>query len=276
MEEVGDGDTVLVFGGFVVISIVVIMSLIIAFMGRGESEDERMMKELQRHYSPPCELCGKKGYENKLCTICEVVAYCSAACKEAHADRHNEVCSRLAVIRKKHTSGKNKAGDLSNLSEQRKNCGTLQGYFVDWGGVSKSAILKDVCLYFIKYQHLMPEKALSHVNQQGRGIILCDVSTERFVKLEETSPDVRMLFLPASSIIGPRLTLFNCNVVRDYLMNYNPNNSAVVAFTNGLNYIEHSAATCPVVLMSLDKLKAVETFKNLTPSCMISSESPRS
>eukprot|EP01060_Flectonema_neradi_P020949 TRINITY_DN28448_c0_g1_i1.p1 TRINITY_DN28448_c0_g1~~TRINITY_DN28448_c0_g1_i1.p1 ORF type:complete len:274 (+),score=40.14 TRINITY_DN28448_c0_g1_i1:173-994(+) len=272
MEGGADNEALMVFGGFVVIGVVIFMSIVIAFMGKGETQDERMLRELQRHYSPPCELCGKKGFENKLCRKCEVVAYCSQSCQEAHSDRHNEVCSKLAVIRKKHTTGKS---DVSTLAEQqRKNCGTLQGYFIDWGGVSSTAILKDACLYFIKYQHLIPEKALSHLSQQGRGIVLCDVSTERFVKLDEVSTDVRMLYIPAGSIMGPRLALFNCQMIRDYLVSYNPGNSAIVAFTNGLNYIEHTAATCPVVVMSFDKLKAINTFQNLTPSCMISCDSP--
>ena len=239
-----------------------------------DPKNREMLELISKHYLPPCEACGTKHKDNRLCEACSVVAYCSEPCRASHAPRHAEVCGRLASLRAKHTErppshqhGTDAAaaggGGGGEGAEDGMGNAMLKGYFVDWQADNAAGILKDVATFFVKYQAKMVAAARDNLPSQGRGLLLVDVSTERFKELHKACDPTRMMYLSSATVrANPRLALFACDTVAELLQRYDPGRESVVAFTNGLSYVE---VMCFYFCSSSSSSSSQPTFLSATP-----------
>eukprot|EP01061_Rhynchopus_euleeides_P006811 TRINITY_DN15831_c0_g1_i1.p1 TRINITY_DN15831_c0_g1~~TRINITY_DN15831_c0_g1_i1.p1 ORF type:complete len:388 (+),score=101.44 TRINITY_DN15831_c0_g1_i1:74-1165(+) len=236
-------------------------------------KDKEMMEMLSKHYLPPCENCGTKHQGNRLCDQCEVVAYCSQECQVVHRPRHEVVCDRLRALRTKHTE--NPPAPKPGAEDANPGNAMRRGYFVDWQKTNTPSILKDTAAYFVKYWGSIVTQSLANLEKLGKGLVLADVSTERFKDLHATGDPVRIMYLTYGQIRGnPHLAMFTCDRVLTMLQEYNPRTSSVVAFTNGLNYVEREDAMCPVLVLDHDDAKACASIKRLDESQLVTRHTP--
>eukprot|EP01059_Diplonema_ambulator_P036661 TRINITY_DN9234_c0_g1_i1.p1 TRINITY_DN9234_c0_g1~~TRINITY_DN9234_c0_g1_i1.p1 ORF type:complete len:299 (+),score=50.00 TRINITY_DN9234_c0_g1_i1:38-898(+) len=270
-DEVTNGVQIMVIS----ITVAVIVGLIGVMVFLLCSDDDREaacvgneMYDVARHYIPPCENCGQKLPQNKLCEGCQVVGYCSPECREVHEARHREVCYRLAALRNKHSEG----GGVP--LKEPANHASQRGYFVNWEPTKHTAILKDTAAYFVKHRQAIADCAVKNLPKSGRGLVLVDVSTERFKPLHKVEDPVRLMYLSAGMLANPVLSLLQCNKIKDLVTNYDPNTSAVAVFSNGLNYIERLDAHCPALILSHNHEDACRTIMNMTSSCIITRNTP--
>ena len=209
-----------------------------------DPKNEEMLELISKHYLPPCENCGTKHKGNRFCQGCQVVAYCSEECEKVHHARHEAFCERLAALRAKHTENPQTPQDAAGQNPFGN--AMRRGYFVDWQKTNTHSILKDVAAYFVKYWANMVTESLSSLEKAGKGLLLVDVSTERFKDLHSTEDPVRIMYITYGQLRGnAHFALFTCDTVLSLLQGYDPRTSSVVAFTNGLSYLE----VCPVYSM---------------------------
>eukprot|EP01065_Artemidia_motanka_P027628 TRINITY_DN32833_c0_g1_i1.p1 TRINITY_DN32833_c0_g1~~TRINITY_DN32833_c0_g1_i1.p1 ORF type:complete len:322 (+),score=119.60 TRINITY_DN32833_c0_g1_i1:62-1027(+) len=244
-------------------------------MFENSSADEVRLRLLQEKLLrlPPCDRCGKKLPTSELCPSCQVVAYCGPDCMRRDRDRHGIVCDRLKAIREQHDQ---KSGDEGRAVEAPPDHAVSRGYFVDWAD-DDSMILRDALTFFAKYRSRMVEYAVAQLPGKGRGVVLADVSTERFKALHAVEDPLRLMYITASAIgRGGPLSLFDCDHVTDLVCEYDPQQSLVVAFTNGMNYVTRTDARCPVILLPFDLETSAKVMRSLTQQCIVTQSSPKS
>eukprot|EP01062_Namystynia_karyoxenos_P054379 TRINITY_DN44719_c0_g1_i1.p1 TRINITY_DN44719_c0_g1~~TRINITY_DN44719_c0_g1_i1.p1 ORF type:complete len:349 (+),score=110.70 TRINITY_DN44719_c0_g1_i1:87-1133(+) len=248
---------------------------------QSSSDKQARMRLLHEQLAnlPPCERCGQKLVSSRLCDNCQVIVYCSPDCSEKDKARHSLVCDRLRQIRLSHEQGGGApAGREAPPPGPPAGSAPAKGYFADWTA-DDGKILRDAVTYFAKYFSKLSEFAASELRGKGRGIVLADVSTERFKPLHCAEDPIRLMYITQRAISahgGSALSLFDCDLVSDLLSGYNPQQGFVVAFTNGMNYVNRLDARCPVVALSFDREQAIKNMQSLSSAQIVTQTSHKS